>query len=100
MLTVILPVVVLFAIILLPVPKIGGDARIGLLAAAVLAFLFGRVGIPAAATAAIGGIDRIAWLSVFPSLAVSMPNHKYGWEPWIRCSKSSGPSLVVLPRAS
>jgi TRAP-type C4-dicarboxylate transport system permease large subunit len=70
-LTVILPVVVLFAIILLPVPKIGGDARIGLLAAAVLAFLFGRVGIPAAATAAIGGIDRIAWvigLSIFGSI--------------------------------
>ncbi len=60
MITVILPVVVLFVIILLPLPKIGGDVRVGLLAAAVLAFLFGQVGVSAAVVAAIGGIDRIA----------------------------------------
>ncbi|NLG87479.1 MAG: TRAP transporter large permease subunit, partial [Firmicutes bacterium] len=71
MLTVILPVVVLFVIILLPLPKIGGDVRIGLLAAAVLAFLCGRVTVPAAIVAAIDGIDRIAWvigLSIFGSI--------------------------------
>jgi TRAP-type C4-dicarboxylate transport system permease large subunit len=70
-LTVILPVVVLFVIILLPLPKIGGDVRIGLLTAAVLAFLFGRVGVSSAVVAAIGGIDRIAWvigLSIFGSI--------------------------------
>ncbi|MGI6129495.1 MAG: TRAP transporter large permease subunit [bacterium] len=71
MLTVLLPVLVLFAIILLPLPKIGGDVRIGLLSAAVLAFLLGQVGVSPAVVAAIDGIDRIAWvigLSIFGSI--------------------------------
>lgn len=62
MLTVLLPVLALFVIILLPLPKIGGDARIGLLTAAVLAFLLGRVGLGPAILASIDGIDRIAWV--------------------------------------
>ncbi|MGI6603776.1 MAG: TRAP transporter large permease subunit [bacterium] len=71
MLSVIIPVAVLFLIILTPLPKIGGEVRLGLLAAAVLAFIMGGVGPGAAVLAAIDGIDRIAWvigLSIFGSI--------------------------------
>lgn len=71
MLSVLLPVAALFLIILFPLPKIGGEVRLGLLTAAVLAFILGGVSPGAAVLAAINGIDRIAWvigLSIFGSI--------------------------------
>lgn len=71
MLSVLIPVAALFLIILIPLPKIGGEVRLGLLTAAFLAFLLGGVAPGAALLAAIDGIDRIAWvigLSIFGSI--------------------------------
>jgi TRAP-type C4-dicarboxylate transport system permease large subunit len=71
MLGVVIPVLALFAIILLPLPRIGGDVRIALLASAVLALLLGGVGPVDAVIAAVDGINRIAWvigLSIFGSI--------------------------------
>ncbi|WP_110647959.1 TRAP transporter large permease subunit [Salinicola peritrichatus] len=68
---VIVPVAVLFAIILLPLPRIGGNVIVGLLAAAAAAALLGGLGPLAALEAAILGIDKLAWvimLSIFGSL--------------------------------
>jgi TRAP-type C4-dicarboxylate transport system permease large subunit len=70
-LSVLIPVAALFLIILIPLPKIGGEVRLGLLTAAFLAFLLGGVAPGAALLAAIDGIDRIAWvigLSIFGSI--------------------------------
>jgi TRAP-type C4-dicarboxylate transport system permease large subunit len=68
---VLIPVSALFLIILAPLPKIGGEVRLGLLTAAILAFLLGGVGPGTALLAAVDGIDRIAWvigLSIFGSI--------------------------------
>ncbi|MFC0266869.1 TRAP transporter large permease subunit [Kushneria aurantia] len=68
---VILPIALLFAIILLPLPRIGGNVIIGLLAAAAAAALLGGLGPLAIVEAAISGIDKLAWvimLSIFGSL--------------------------------
>jgi TRAP-type C4-dicarboxylate transport system permease large subunit len=69
--SVLIPVSALFLIILAPLPKIGGEVRLGLLTAAILAFLLGGVGPGTALLAAVDGIDRIAWvigLSIFGSI--------------------------------
>lgn len=69
--SVLIPVMALFLIILTPLPKIGGEVRLGLLTAAILAFLLGGVGPGTALLAAVDGIDRIAWvigLSIFGSI--------------------------------
>ena len=99
MLTVILPVVVLFAIILLPVPKIGGDARIGCWRQLCWRFCSGGWN-TAAATAVIGGIDRIAWvigLSIFGSIYAQSQVRLGTMDTVLNIFRAS---LVVLPRAS
>ncbi|WP_211329622.1 TRAP transporter large permease subunit [Kushneria marisflavi] len=68
---VLVPVALLFAIILLPIPRIGGNVTLGLLAAAAAAALLGGLSPTDVASAAIYGIDKLAWvimLSIFGSL--------------------------------
>ncbi|WP_353981557.1 TRAP transporter large permease subunit [Salinicola endophyticus] len=68
---VLVPMALLFAIILLPLPRIGGNVMLGLLAAALAAALLGGLGPMALMTAAISGIDKLSWvimLSIFGSL--------------------------------
>ncbi len=64
MISVIIPVVLLLAIILIKrIPYIGGDIRVGLLICALSAFLLGGVYSPLSwMTAWINGIDRISWV--------------------------------------
>lgn len=63
------PLVLLFAIILVrPIPKIGGEVRIGLLVAGVAAALLGGLGPIRILEAAVVGVDKLSWvimLSVF-----------------------------------
>ena len=72
MVTVIIPIVLLLVIILVPaIPKIGGEVRIGLLVAGVSAAFLGGLGAADTVSAAISGIDKLAWvimLSIFGSL--------------------------------
>ena len=68
---VLVPVALLFAIILLPIPRIGGNVIVGLLSAAMSAALLGGLSPVEVAGAAIEGIDKLAWvimLSVAGSL--------------------------------
>lgn len=72
MLSVILPVLVLFVLVLAPIKAIKNyNVRIALLAAAGTAFLMGKVPVGQILPAAISGIDRISWvigLSLFGSI--------------------------------
>lgn len=67
-----IPLLVLFVIILVPwLPKIGGEVRIGLLAAAAAAALLGGLGAGDVLPAVVDGIDQLSWvimLSIFGSL--------------------------------
>lgn len=68
---VLVPVALLFAIILLPIPRIGGNVIVGLLSAAMSAALLGGLSPVEVVGAAIEGIDKLAWvimLSVAGSL--------------------------------
>lgn len=69
---ILIPIVVLFVVILVPaIPKIGGDARWGLLLSGLTAAVLGGTGISGLIGASINGIDRIAWvimLSIFGSI--------------------------------
>ncbi|RXT06508.1 TRAP transporter large permease subunit [Ammoniphilus sp. CFH 90114] len=72
MLTIIIPMLILFAIVLIPkIPKIGGEIRIGLIAAGLVAAILGGLGPIEILKATIDGIDRLAWvimLSIFGSI--------------------------------
>jgi TRAP-type C4-dicarboxylate transport system permease large subunit len=72
MLTVIIPILLLFIIILIPsIPKIGGEVRIGLLIAGLAAAILGGLGPLEIIKAGISGIDILAWvimLSIFGSI--------------------------------
>ncbi|MFT9846221.1 TRAP transporter large permease subunit [Aneurinibacillus sp. REN35] len=72
MISVLVPILLLFVIVLVPaIPKIGGNIKIGLLAAGGSAALFGGLNFMELVSAAITGIDKLAWvimLSVFGSI--------------------------------
>lgn len=72
MLSVILPVLVLFVLVLVPIKTIKNyNVRIALLAAAGTALVMGKVPISQVLPSAISGIDRISWvigLSLFGSI--------------------------------
>ncbi|WP_251978707.1 TRAP transporter large permease subunit [Salinicola avicenniae] len=59
---VIVPMVLLFAIILLPIPKIGGNVIVGLLGAALAAAVLGGLAPREVLSASIFGIDKLAWV--------------------------------------
>lgn len=68
---VLIPFLLLFAITLLPLPRIGGDVRLALLAAGVSAALLQGLPLTDWPMAIIDGIDRLSWviwLSLFGSL--------------------------------
>lgn len=72
MLLVIISVVVLFLVILLPIPQIKDfNVRLGLLLSAVLAMILGHIGFVGSIQAAVFGIDKLSWvigLSIFGSI--------------------------------
>ncbi len=68
---VLIPLLLLFIIVLAPIPKIGNEPRIGLLVAAVAAAILGGLGPGEFVTGAVDGIDTLAWvigLSIFGSI--------------------------------
>lgn len=72
MFLVIVPVIVLFLAILLPIPQIKNiNIRLGLLLSAILAMVLGHLSFGEGAWAAIDGIDKLSWvigLSIFGSI--------------------------------
>lgn len=72
MLSVIIPVVVLFLVILVPIKAIRNvNIRLGLLLSALIAMVMGDMGPAESVRAAIGGIDKLSWvigLSLFGSI--------------------------------
>lgn len=72
MLLVLVPLGLLFLILLVPaIPKIGGEVRIGLLAAGLAAALLGGLGFVDILGAGVFGIDQLSWvimLSIFGSI--------------------------------
>ncbi len=72
MLLVIVPVLVLFLVILLPIPLIKNiNIRLGLFLSAILAMVLGHLSFGEGALAAIDGIDKLSWvigLSIFGSI--------------------------------
>lgn len=72
MISVIIPVLILFVIVLFPsIPKIGGNIIVALLAAGFFAAILGGLNPIEILSATISGIDRLAWvimLSVFGSI--------------------------------
>ncbi len=72
MLSVLIPVVVLFLAILLPIPQIKNyNVRFGLLLSAVIAMILGHLSPVQGIQAAVFGIDKLSWvigLSIFGSI--------------------------------
>lgn len=71
MLLIIVPLVILFAIATLPIPKIGKNLKVALLSSSVIALLLGGVTFGTAFSAGVKGIDQIAWvafLAIFGSI--------------------------------
>ncbi|QDI92892.1 TRAP transporter large permease subunit [Salicibibacter halophilus] len=63
MLDIVIPMLILFAIVLIPrIPKIGGDVRIALLLAALTAAIMGGLTPIEVGTALIDGVDQLAWV--------------------------------------
>lgn len=72
MISVLVPILLLFLIVLIPsLPKIGGNIKVGLLVAGLSAALLGGLGPMEIVSAIITGIDKLSWvimLSVFGSI--------------------------------
>lgn len=63
MLDIVIPMLILFAIVLIPrIPKIGGEVRIALLLAALTAAIMGGLTPIEVGTALIDGVDQLAWV--------------------------------------
>ncbi|SDI35360.1 TRAP transporter large permease subunit [Natribacillus halophilus] len=63
MLDIIIPLLILFAIILIPqIPKIGGEVRLALLLAALAAAIMGGLTPVEIGVALIDGVDQLAWV--------------------------------------
>jgi TRAP-type transport system large permease protein len=63
MLLIVVPLVVLFAIALLPIPKIGKNIKVALLVSSIVALILGGVDAVKIFPAVIKGIDQIAWVA-------------------------------------